>query len=86
MNPVVRKELEKMAELVKNLLTLSMTLGKVYICTNAMDGWVQHSAKRWMGAGVAEFLVKHNIPVISARAYSEQFPSDVSQWKTMVRY
>ena len=38
-----------------------------------------------MGAGVAEFLAKTNIPIISARAYAEQFPSDVAQWKTQVR-
>lgn len=56
-----------------------MHAGKVFIITNAAEGWVEFSAQKFMPA-VAPFLER--ITIISARTkYESHFPQDVSQWK-----
>ena len=54
---------------------MSVKFGKTYIITNAAEGWVEFSAKKFMPA-VSPILEKVNI--ISARAkYESKFPTDV---------
>ena len=56
-----------------------MQLGDTYIITNAVQGWVEYSIKRFIPE-VAKILDK--ITVISARThFEENFPHNVEQWK-----
>lgn len=56
-----------------------MQHGKTYIITNAAEGWVEFSCKKFMPT-VVPILSKINI--ISARArYESKYPTDVPQWK-----
>jgi len=56
-----------------------MAAGKVFIITNASDGWVQHSAAMCMPE-LSEPLKQ--IEVISARAgFENAFPGDSHAWK-----
>jgi len=61
------------------MLEVAVTYGRVYIITNAAEGWVEFSAKKFMPQ-VVPILSK--ITIISARAkYESKFPGDVPKWK-----
>jgi hypothetical protein len=61
------------------LLELAMELGRVFIITNAEEGWVEHSAARWV-PGLLPVLAR--VPIISARTKFEiQHPAAPSRWK-----
>ena len=56
-----------------------MKFGEVYIITNAADGWVEFSARKYMSKLVKLF---DKLTIMSARAIcEEEFPMDVHQWK-----
>lgn len=55
------KELDEVAHV---LIRRSKTYGKTYIVTNAAEGWVQLSAKRFLPKTLHEL---QNVQVISAR-------------------
>lgn len=71
--------LQKIQTTVIKLLGLSNRLGQTFIITNAMDGWVEYSAAKW----VPELLpILKNVRVISARTkYEPCFPGEVNKWK-----
>jgi len=76
--PVAKDFLALEAEAVK-LLELAKTLGTVIIITNAIEGWVQHSAEKYLPT-----LAKHlkDVEIVSARArFEDKFPDDPTQWK-----
>lgn len=76
---IAKKHLEKLEKAVEKLLSASVKFGKVYIVTNAAEGWVQFSSKKYMPK-VYEIL-KH-IEVISARTCFEKlYPGDSYEWK-----
>ena len=61
------------------MLELAVKFGRVYIITNACEGWVEFSCKRFM-PDVLPVLDK--ITIISARAkYESRFPGQVPKWK-----
>ena len=61
------------------MLELAVKFGKVYIITNAAEGWVEFSCKRFMPTC---FECLNKITVISARTkYESKFPGDVPKWK-----
>jgi hypothetical protein len=60
------------------MLELSVKHGKTYIITNAGEGWVQFSAKKFMPSLVP---VLKKINIISARAKYEHLTSDYTKWK-----
>lgn len=61
------------------MLTSSVKHGRVYIVTNATEGWVQFSAQKYMPL-VYEALKK--VEVISARSLFERlYPGDTYEWK-----
>lgn len=61
------------------MLELAVQYGKVYIITNAAEGWVEFSANKFM-PDVCPILEK--ITIISARQkYEHKFPDDVPKWK-----
>lgn len=74
-----KKHLEKLEVAVEKVLTSSVKHGRVYIVTNAAEGWVQFSAQKYMPK-VYEAL--KNIEVISARSLFERlYPGDTYEWK-----
>lgn len=61
------------------MLELAVKFGRVYIITNACEGWVEFSCNRFMPE-VMPILQK--ITIISARAkYEKRFPKEVPKWK-----
>lgn len=75
----VQQHLLAIQEAAKKLLELALRLGHTFIITNAMNGWVEYSAAKW----VPDLLpVLQRVRVISARTKFEQhFPGEVSKWK-----
>lgn len=75
----VRESLASLEKVVQSLLQQATAVGKVFIITNASDGWVQHSATMCL-PGLAPYL--EQIDIISARAgYEAAFPGDSHAWK-----
>mmetsp|Transcript_2151 Transcript_2151/g.4813 ORF Transcript_2151/g.4813 Transcript_2151/m.4813 type:complete len:368 (-) Transcript_2151:680-1783(-) len=75
----VREQLAGLERVVTTLLTQASKVGKVFIITNASEGWVQHSAQMCLPN-----LAPHLQPVliISARAgFEAAFPGDSHAWK-----
>ena len=61
------------------MLTLSLSKGDVYIITNAGEGWVEESTKKFYPE-IKESI--DQIEVISARKdYEEKYPDDTKLWK-----
>lgn len=51
-----------------------------FIITNAAEGWVQMSARRFLPRVYQE--IKHDITIISARTKFEKlYPQDYQEWK-----
>ena len=72
-------KINKLEELVKNLLELSLSKGDVYIVTNAGEGWVEDSTKKFY-PNIKDILDK--IEIISARKdYEKKYPNDTKLWK-----
>jgi hypothetical protein len=81
LQPAVVRHLEDIQRAGKKLLELAMSLGRTFIITNAMNGWVQYSAAKWIPE-VLDVLQNQNLRVISARTNHEpQYPGEVGQWK-----
>ena len=73
------EKLLKLEQAVLKLLTEAVEKGNVYIITNAGDGWVEYSAKRFYPS-IMPILEK--IQIISARGqYEKIFPGNSRQWK-----
>lgn len=76
------KELALLEDQVILMLQESLKYGAVKIVTNAEEGWVQLSGRRFM-PNLIQFLTQHHIKVISARsAYETAYPDMPSSWKT----
>lgn len=74
-----QNKIKKLEQLVKKLLTLSLSKGDVYIITNAGEGWVEESTKKFYPE-IKESI--DQIEVISARKdYEEKYPDDTKLWK-----
>jgi len=79
LNPKDQARIHKLEETVKNLLSVAVKNGDIYIITNAGEGWVQFSANKYYPS-VVEILNK--IKVISARSlYESKYPNDSKKWK-----
>lgn len=75
----VREQLASLERIVKTLLQQASQVGKVFIITNASEGWVQHSSSLCM-PGLQEDLAK--VDILSARgAFEASFPGDSHAWK-----
>jgi len=79
MPPIVERHLRGIEAAGRHLLELALKLGHTFIITNAMDGWVEYSAAKY----VPNLLpVLQKVRVISARSrYEAQFPNEVGKWK-----
>ena len=78
-DPIVRKELDSLGDLVVATLTQALAFGRVCIVTNAEAGWVQLTTARFFPLQTAFFA---SIEVYSARTLfeSQGFPSPLD-WK-----
>lgn len=75
----VSKQLEELDKCALELLQQSKKYGKVYIVTNAAQGWVEMSAGKFMPLVSKEL---ENITVISARSrYEHLYPKNYQKWK-----
>lgn len=71
--------LAKLDEAGKTILQTAIKNGKVFIITNAAEGWVEFSAQKYLPN---VFKILDKVTVISARTqYECQFPGDAYQWK-----
>lgn len=79
LSPMNERHLRGIENADRKLLELSLRLGSTFIITNAMNGWVEYSAAKYM----PDLLpVLQRVPVISARGrFEAQFPGEVSKWK-----
>jgi len=75
----VREQLLGLERVVTSLLQQADQVGKVFIITNASEGWVQHSSQMCL-PNLAPLL--ENVTIISARAgFEASFPGDSHAWK-----
>lgn len=72
-------QLKKLENAAFSILSECLKYGDVYIITNAAEGWVEFSARKYMPK-LLKILPK--VTVMSARAISEdEHPDEVHQWK-----
>ncbi|CAE7772202.1 unnamed protein product, partial [Symbiodinium pilosum] len=70
----VERCLKEIEAASKKLVQLAQRMGRTFIITNAMSGWVEYSAAKW-APGMLDALQK--VPVISARTKFEgEFPGE----------
>ena len=80
MPPALQKCLNTLDLTASKLLTKVKTYGRVYIVTNATEGWVEMSAARFLPK-VRE-VIQSDITIISARTKFEKlYPRDPQEWK-----
>lgn len=78
-SPVLQDRLSGVAAAGRRLLELARGLGETLVVTNAMDDWVEHSAKKYLPSLLPAL---EGVEVISARQrYEAQFPQQVAEWK-----
>lgn len=79
LSPVVENHLRGVERAATELLELAVSLGHVFIITNAMEGWVEYSAAQWV-PGLLPMLER--VPIISARTLFEtRYPADPGKLK-----
>jgi hypothetical protein len=78
-SPAVQKHLQSITETGKLLIETAMKYGRTFIITNAMKGWVEYSATKYI-PGLLPTLKK--IRIISARSEHETlYPGQYHEWK-----
>lgn len=69
----------ELEELVESVLQLSMSLGRTIIVTNAMESWIQETARRFLPRLVP---LLERLPIVYARNNWERlWPGDTFAWK-----
>jgi hypothetical protein len=72
--------LQELDTVALSILQKSKQLGKVYIVTNASEGWVELSANRFLPKVALE--LQRDIQIISARTkYEAIYPRNFQKWK-----
>ena len=80
LNPKDQARIKKLEETVKNLLSVAVKNGDIYIITNAGEGWVQFSTRKYYPS--IEEIITKKIKIISARSlYEKKYPNDSKKWK-----
>eukprot|EP00392_Amoebophrya_sp_AT5.2_P012659 g12766.t1 len=75
----VQKQLLLLERVGAQLLELAMKLGQTFIITNAMKGWVEYSASKYVPRLLPTL---QKLTIISARGnYEHAFPGNYGQWK-----
>lgn len=79
-SPSFEQEMRGIGKAVKSLLELCLRYGQPVIITNAVEGWVSHSAALYFPEVLS---VLEKVLVISARAkFETRLPDEVIRWKT----
>jgi len=74
-----KRHLKGIEQAALQLLELAMSLGEVFIITNAMEGWVEWSAEKYVPALLP---ILDRLRIISARTkFEAEYPMDYGQWK-----
>lgn len=69
----MKETLDNLDQASLKLLQTAKTLGKIFIITNAAEGWVELSSNRFLPLVAKE--IEEDITIISARTmYEKQFP------------
>lgn len=75
----IRPQLRAVSALAHQLLMLAVRSGPTFIVTNAVDGWVQYSAHKFLPE-LRTILQK--VRIISARSrFEPHFPDCIAEWK-----
>jgi hypothetical protein len=75
----LKQKLDELDNAAVELIVKSKKFGKTYIVTNAAEGWVELSARRFMPKVFAELK---DIEIISARTrYEKLYPRNYQKWK-----
>ena len=78
--PTLQKKLSELDDVADDLMIKAKQFGKVYIVTNAAQGWVELSANRFLPK-VFKTLQK-DVTIISARTrYEKLYPKNYQKWK-----
>lgn len=78
-SPAVQKHLQLIAQTGSSLIETAMKLGHTFIITNAIRGWVEYSANKYIPKLLPTL---QKIKVISARDdYEQQYPGQYHEWK-----
>lgn len=76
----LQTKLNDLDQVAAAILQQSKTLGRNYIVTNAAEGWVELSAKRFLPRVWQE--LQRDISIISARTkYEKLYPRNYQKWK-----
>lgn len=74
-------QLEQLETAVIDIVKEALKFGNVVIITNAEAGWVELSGRRFLPR-VVEFLIYHDIKIVSARtSFESDYPDAPSSWK-----
>lgn len=77
--PALKQKLDELDTAACSLIKKSKEFGKTYIVTNAAEGWVELSARRFMPKTLVELK---GIQIISARTkYEKLYPRNYQKWK-----
>jgi hypothetical protein len=77
-----REELSDLEAIGIQLLEKGLTYGRTFIITNAVQGWVEHSAGMYYPRLASDVLSR--VEIISARTDHEaSYPGDHNQWKVL---
>jgi len=78
--PELQKKLNELDDVASEMLIKSKQAGKVYIVTNAAEGWVELSANRFMPKTFQ--TIQQDVTIISARTkYEKLYPKNYQKWK-----
>lgn len=72
--------LREVAASARQALEIGMRIGKVVIVTNAQDGWVEMSCRKFMPS-LSNLL--QQLDIVSARSSYESYAQDPSEWKRL---
>lgn len=79
LNTTVRAQLKKLEGVASKILARCLEVGKVFIITNAAEGWVEFSTRKYLPKLKKVIAEMH---IISARTkFEEMFPNEYHQWK-----
>jgi len=76
----LKQKMLELDEVAHKVLKVSKDFGKTYIVTNAAEGWVELSARRFLPKTFEE--LQKDIVIISARTKFEKlYPKNYQKWK-----
>eukprot|EP00927_Polykrikos_kofoidii_P024751 TRINITY_DN22428_c0_g1_i2.p1 TRINITY_DN22428_c0_g1~~TRINITY_DN22428_c0_g1_i2.p1 ORF type:complete len:351 (-),score=68.48 TRINITY_DN22428_c0_g1_i2:71-1123(-) len=79
-SPSCMQHLRDIEANAKRLLELALSRGQVLIITNGEEGWVQHSAAKWL-PGLLPILRRDKLVVSARSRFEGQYLGDPGRWK-----